>query len=674
MPISVRRFLRSVGIPAFLALSACGGGGGGGGDPDIWYHFICNGDSECLTLNPLPSGTPSGSLNQGPGNGGQAGCNSLMNFGRINWNIPPAEQWCDNSPKLNYPKPSLTFTVTPASIVSGQSANLSWSSTRATSCTASGAWSGTKGLGGNQSVSPAVGSHTYTLSCTGAGGTEGKSVMLVVKPPVTFTVTPSTISLGDSATLDWSSSETTSCTASGAWSGTKGTSGNQSVTPATSTSVTYTLTCTGAGGTSNSISVTLAVAPQLTFTVTPNSINLGSTANLSWSAQGASSCSASMVFCTAGNSCSSNDSGWNGTKATSGSESRTPSVAGTYTYTLTCNGGGGESSDTEYLSAFPAEGSVSTVRFNSPAGITTDSQNNLYVGDSGYTIRKITPAGVVTTFAGSGAMATNSGSNDDSGVGARFRDLLALSTDGSDNVHLTEYYMNTIRRVHQTGAVVTYAGAQFMSGSADGYPTEARFNGPQGIVADKGSFTVYIADTFNRLIRKYASPPNVTTLAGAVGQSGTTDGSGPAARFISPQGLVLDPAGNLYVADSSAIRVVTPAGDVSTLVSGVSGFANLNGIARDSAGNLYVANLFYEVVYKVSPAGAVSTFAGTFGVSGSADGNGTAATFHNPYGLATDSSGNVYVTDRGNHTVRKIAPNGDVTTFAGLAGAPGTGN
>lgn len=100
---------------AALVVAACGGAGGSSSDSGWYYHFICNGDSQCQQLNFTPNNASSGTSSQGPGVGGQSGCNSLMNFGRINWNIPPAQQWCDNSPSLNAPPAALaSIAVTPA--------------------------------------------------------------------------------------------------------------------------------------------------------------------------------------------------------------------------------------------------------------------------------------------------------------------------------------------------------------------------------------------------------------------------------------------------------------------------------------------------------------------------------------------------------------------------------
>ena len=197
----------------------------------------------------------------------------------------------------------------------------------------------------------------------------------------------------------------------------------------------------------------------------------------------------------------------------------------------------------------------------------------------------------------------------------------------------------------------------------------------------------------------YSAPYTFITLAGRAGISGTADGTGSTARFNGPTGVVLDSAGNLYVADSgnNTIRKVTPQGLVTTLAgkAGASGSAdgtnsaarfNLTGnggsLALDSTGNLYLADCNNHTIRKVSPVGTnwvVTTLAGRAGVAGSAEGTNSVARFYWPCGLATDPVGNLYVADLANNTIRKVTPDGTnwvVTTLAGMPGYTGgeTGN
>ena len=170
----------------------------------------------------------------------------------------------------------MSLSANPSTIASGASSTLTWSSTNATSCTASGAWSGSKALSGSQSTGALTATSTYSLTCTGAGGSAAQSATVTVSSgsgaSVSLSANPSTIASGASSTLTWSSTNATSCTASGAWSGSKALSGSQSTGALTATS-TYTLTCTGAGG-SAAQSATVAVSPVRTGAA-PTSWSIG---------------------------------------------------------------------------------------------------------------------------------------------------------------------------------------------------------------------------------------------------------------------------------------------------------------------------------------------------------------------------------------------------------------
>jgi len=194
-------------------------------------------------------------------------------------------------------------------------------------------------------------------------------------------------------------------------------------------------------------------------------------------------------------------------------------------------------------------------------------------------------------------------------------------------------------------------------------------------------------------LKVHAEDLNITTIAGLAGSAGSTDGTGNSARFDNPSGVAVDGAGNIYVADSSnsTIRKITPTGVVTTLAGdansdtgatdGVGSTARFNGpmsVAADGTGNVYVADTINNTIRKITSAGVVSTLAGTPGVSGHVDGVGSSALFNQPQGVAVDQSGNVYVADTQNYTIRKIAVTGAVTTIAGTPGvfgyADGTGN
>ena len=233
------------------------------------------------------------------------------------------------------------------------------------------------------------------------------------------------------------------------------------------------------------------------------------------------------------------------------------------------------------------------------------------------------------------------------------------------------------------------AGDPGVAGSSDGTGTAAQFDQPYGLAIDS-SGNLYVADRKNQTIRKVTSGGVVTTIAGTPLSVGSTNGTGSAALFNEPSGVAVDSSGNLYVADTSndVIRKVTSAGVVTTLVGtagspgstdGTGSSALLNepySIAIDSSGNLYVADLGNQVIRKVTSGGVSSTFVGTAGTSGFANGTGSAAQFRDPTSIVIDSSGNLYVADSGNNAIRKITSGGVVTTLAGsgVAGsADGTG-
>ncbi|MCL5097141.1 MAG: hypothetical protein M1608_06375 [Candidatus Omnitrophica bacterium] len=224
----------------------------------------------------------------------------------------------------------------------------------------------------------------------------------------------------------------------------------------------------------------------------------------------------------------------------------------------------------------------------------------------------------------------------------------------------------------------TLAGAAGQeAGSADGVGSAARFYQPEGVAVD-GAGNIYVADTYNHTIRKITQDGAVTTLAGLAGKAGSADGVGSAARFYEPEGVDVDGAGSVYVADAwnHTIRKITPDGTVSTL-AGLAGKAGSAdgigsaarfyfpvGVAVDSANNVYVGDSDNSTIRRITPDGVVSTLAGQAGALGLADGTGSAARFRWPQGVAVDSAGNVYVADDYNNAIRRITPGGLVTTLA----------
>ena len=271
-------------------------------------------------------------------------------------------------------------------------------------------------------------------------------------------------------------------------------------------------------------------------------------------------------------------------------------------------------------SAGSADGTGTAARFNQPSGVAVDAAGNIYVADiSNNTIRKITPAGVVSTLAG---LAGSPGSADGTGSAARFFGPFGVAVDAAANVYVGDADNSTIRKITPAGVVSTLAGLAGIVGSADGAGSAARFNFPSGVAVDAAG-NVYVADLNNNSIRSITPAGVVGTLAGSASGSGSTDGTGNAARFRDPFGVTVDAAGNVYVADASnnTIRKVTSAGVVTTL-AGSAGFSGStdgtgsaarfnfpSGVAVDAAGNVYVGDTINKSIRKITPAGVVTTFA-----------------------------------------------------------------
>jgi sugar lactone lactonase YvrE len=341
-----------------------------------------------------------------------------------------------------------------------------------------------------------------------------------------------------------------------------------------------------------------------------------------------------------------------------------------------------------------ADGTGSAARFHGPTGLAFDASGNLFVSNfSDLTIRKITPGGAVTTTAGKGYVRTF-GALGPSGVAfdskgtmycaVVFGGLYKFDPAGKPSVIPTpamtsgyptglaidsggNFFISSGRaiwKVSASGAAAVFAGSPDTAGTNDGNGTSARFSGPRHLTIDaKGN--LYVADAKVRII----SPGgNVTTLPGT---------------YDAPEGVAVDSSGNVWITSGRIVQKITPAGAVTTIAGNkdkegrtdgpgtAALFSDLAGIALDKAGNIFVADAgVNQTIRKITPAGVVSTFAGTSPI-GSADGQGASARFHNPRKIALDTSGNAFVADWSNHTVRKITPSGAVTTVAGSAGFSG---
>ncbi|MGB3400759.1 MAG: hypothetical protein WBA34_11395 [Candidatus Deferrimicrobiaceae bacterium] len=323
-------------------------------------------------------------------------------------------------------------------------------------------------------------------------------------------------------------------------------------------------------------------------------------------------------------------------------------------------------------------------QFSSPEGVALIGIGFLYVADTGnHTVRKVvvtTSFGDVTTLAGTAGVP---GTDDGAGSLARFRLPSGIASDGT-TLFVCDTGNHTLRTVSQGGVVITLAGTAGIPGFADGTGSAARFRAPAGIgTAGGGSSLFFVADTDNHVLRQVTASGVVSPVAGNPPRAGSSDGSGASARFAGPAGAAII-GGDLFLADTDnhTIRKVTPAGVVTTIAgsAGLPGsidgsgtaarFLSPGGIAA-VAGDLYVADSQNHTIRKVTIAGLVTTIAGDPGQTGSADGTGTSARFNNPQGIVA-LGGDLYVTDTGNHTIRKVTTAGDVTTLAGSPGTPGS--
>lgn len=380
------------------------------------------------------------------------------------------------------------------------------------------------------------------------------------------------------------------------------------------------------------------------------------------------------------------------------------------------------------------DGTGNSARFSQPRGPAVDSAGNYYIADSGnHTIRRVTPAGVVTTYAGAvgvnaqadGALsaarfsnpysiiaATNgdiyvlqntavrkisggnvttlagsafqSGAVNATGADARFSGLSRGAIDASGNLYVVDEFNHAIRKITPAGVVTTFAGTLGTGGYADGAPGVGRLSSPRGIVmlAD-GSFVV--ADTYNSALRKIDAAGNLTTIVGApppTSSSGALDGAGTAARLSNPNDLTVDSSGNLYVMDGSYIvRRVDTSLNVTTLAGSPWNSGSTDSLTGSAARFSNYARGIVWAGDRLVVTDTNSNTLRTVGLAGDVstlaglapgytDGTGTAARFNQPDGIALDANGDLVVSDTANRVLRKITPSGAVTTLAGSPTAP----
>jgi sugar lactone lactonase YvrE len=317
---------------------------------------------------------------------------------------------------------------------------------------------------------------------------------------------------------------------------------------------------------------------------------------------------------------------------------------------------------------FSGDGGSATLAALNPAGVAVDSSGNLFIADNlNNRIRKVTPAGIITTVAGNG-------SRDFSGDGGAATSASLGSPNGvvvdrSGNLYISDNLNNRIRKVTPAGIITTVAGNGSSGWTGDGGPApSASISSPSGIAVDQ-SGNLYIADLGNLRVRKVTSTGIITTIAGN-GTFGFSGDGGPAtlAALRSPKGVAVDAGGNLFIVDTgnNRIREVTPAGIITTVAgngsatfSGDGGPATMTavnpaGVAVDAGGNLFIADSGNNRIRKVTSAGIISTVAGDGSLAFRGDGGPALSAELNAAGVTVDTGGNVFIVDTANNRIREV--------------------
>jgi len=307
------------------------------------------------------------------------------------------------------------------------------------------------------------------------------------------------------------------------------------------------------------------------------------------------------------------------------------------------------------------DGSALGAMFNNPQGVAVDSKNNVYVTDSFNDLVREISGGTVSTIAGNQTLGFLNGP----ALSAEFYAPSGGAFDSQGNLYIADFGNNVIRKITPAGVVSTYAGtgtAGYQNGAIDSANLKssldslAIFNNPQGVAVD-ASGNVFVADKGNNVIREILTNGRTKTVAGNA-VPGFIDATDAAAYFDQPSGVAVDSKDNVYVTDqgNSALRVITSAGVVTTLVgnraqSSLLGFPSA--ITADSQGNVYFTDEGGRV-FEFTTNKVLYNLAGTYNVPGLTNGPGTSATFNYPQGIAIDGSGNLYVGDQYNNVIRKI--------------------
>jgi len=334
-------------------------------------------------------------------------------------------------------------------------------------------------------------------------------------------------------------------------------------------------------------------------------------------------------------------------------------------------------------------GPATAAQLNSPGAVIVDGNGNVLIADRGnHRIRKVASNGTITTIAGTGS--ASFGGDGGPAIFAPLSTPSGLGIDSAGNVYIIDAGNRRIRKVDTNGVITTVAGNGSIGFSGDGQQAIlaqlSLWDGFTPKLSVDSSGNLYIPDTFNNRIRKVATNGIISTIAGTGACCFSGDGGPAVNAFISgPRATIVDGSGNLFISDSSNSRIRKIASGTITTIAGNGGYnfdgdgANALslslsppiGLALDGTGNLYIASPIHTRIRKLSPAGALSTVAGSGGVFAGDGGAATGATLANPNGIIFDAGGNLVIADSRNYRIRKVDGSGNIATIVGT-GVPGT--
>lgn len=318
-------------------------------------------------------------------------------------------------------------------------------------------------------------------------------------------------------------------------------------------------------------------------------------------------------------------------------------------------------------------GPANNARFNQPRAVATDNDNNLYIADMrNHVIRKVNSNGIISTVAGNGT----AGTAGDGGpaTAAQLAQPTGMTIDNDGNIYIADFNSSVIKKVTTSGIMSIFAGNGTEGFSGDGGPAaQAKLYRPTAVAVDKDG-NLYISDASNKVIRKVNKQGVISTIAGVPGRAGYSGDGGPATKALltQPAGIAVDYSGNIYIADpsNSVVRKINAAGVITTFAgNGTAGYSgdggpaikaqfqmgSPQGLAVDPAGNVYASDYQNHAIRKINSKGIITTIAGTGAPDYAGDGGpAILAKIWYPIGIATDNAGNVFITDSYNNTIREI--------------------